>query len=302
MATRTEHQSTFLSKAIFTWAFPVIRTAASRRLVEDDFPPLDAKRSCRLMTATVSRNFAHFRATSARHPLLRALEYSCRYDIRSAFLLQVTSVCLDYSFVVPFYFLWRYLQDCQRAEPPSYGQGVVWIVVIGIVQSIRTLCAAHARYRTDMSGAEIRTALICLLSDKSLTVDHHAMRASKKDSEELDMSQQQGAVGPTFNLMSVDTDRVSIFFTGVIGIFRAILSVPLLAGIFGWLTGWTAAPMAGLLLCIAILIYFAILAANRHRRRANVVSDERVVELDNLFQGIRLIKYVYAHIYITRSY
>lgn len=258
------------------------------------------------MTARLGKNLQYFKEQGSSQPLLRAIEKSVRRNIWLAFTLQIAFLCIDYASIVPFYFLWQFLKDSRGDNAPSYARGIIWIVLICVSQGLVAINIAHSKYQSDMSGAEIRTALVCLVSNKSFTIDKHASTADvdqnmrqikdkhNKDNDIVtDVSPANlGDTGTAFALMTVEAERAGDLLGNAIIVIRCFGNWPIVAGLTGWLMGWVAAPLIVILGFFQIIAIFFLAPGMRARVQANKLSAQRTTELNNFFMGIRLIKYV----------
>lgn len=291
-----------ISKLFFAWCFPIIHVACLRRLELGDFPLLNPKRTSKELAIRFEGHLTHFKRAGKRRPLLRAIEATCRRQLFLGCCLQVASILIDYTTVVPFYFLYRYLQQCIAADKagdpiPSFGRGVAYIAAIVAAVGLNNMLYFHGRYQTNMVGAEIRSACIGLVSKKACTIDPAAtldddLLLPSHPTTDHENVVRAGDTSTVFTLCNVHVERVSVLTSDLVTCLRSLLNFPCLAGFLGWFIGWRSAVVIAIVVVLQSVALTALLKAYRQRRIADQVTDDRVAQLESIFSGMRLIKYV----------
>lgn len=267
-----EKNANVFSKLFFAWPFLLIRTAALRRLELDDFPLLHPDRTSEATSTRIRNAFRGACASGQRLPLLRSIEKACRFNLWLALTLEIIAQTADFANIITFYFFYHYLAD----DNSSFGRGVIWVSVLTATQALIILCQSHAKYRAQMVDAEVKTALVSLVSEKSFVIDP---RIGDWD---------EGAI---LSVQNVHAERVSRACSATVSFVKATTELPYVIAVLGWLIGWIAVP-AFLTIVLFMTIACAVtIKAMRARTEANALTDQRAGQIADMIRGIRLIKY-----------
>lgn len=241
-----------------------------------------------------------------RAPLVRAIIAACRNRLAVSLLLGTMAVSIDYINIVNFYQFYFYLrqinQDRRRGDTTSsYGMGVVWILVICLVQALVAMLSANYVYIIGVTTAEVKTALQCLVSEKSFTTSETTTAQEVADdqgpateihdqAEAAEIHCPKTGTSYTMTLLTIHAERVSQFLGGCVAVIHYFANFP--AAII-WLIvmlGWPGA--IGILLPMLGTIVSCILAAHgaRYQVLVDKLTDRRVTQLRSVLVGIRLVK------------
>lgn len=242
--------------------------------------------------------------------MLRALAKTGRRDLVISLILQLLSIFLDYANIVAYFFLWKYLRRCDNArgngDPiPSFAQGFAYIIIIPVNVIIYNTAYYHGRYRSNMVGAEIRSACIGLAAKKACTIDPTIIthqEAPYAETEQAGVGSNSTGDGDAarvhasdtnavFTLCTVHVERLSELATDVIGLIRALANLCLILGFLAWFLSWLSAVFLAITLVTFSSTAIALARSLKERRIADGITNIRVAELESIFSGMRLIKY-----------
>ncbi len=277
-----EHGSSVLSRYFFFWFNPMVMVGNQRPLNQEDLWKLaDQDRAKYILNEyRVHRNPSHsifWRITSF------SWEYLSVQLVGS--LLMATA-----RFSGPF-FLYQIVSKLQDSSIDRYTI-LPWLFGMLSFAILNAILEGQVFYIGIHSGTRARTALIDELYMKTL---HRVQGASNLDTEETktDMiPQEQATLGKIVTLMSVDVERIRWFF---FGFERLLVYLPITlivsVGSLFLVLGWAAIAGVGVALGLSVISYFLGNNMINYEQEQLANTDARVTLINEMLQGIRIIKY-----------
>eukprot|EP00741_Cyanophora_paradoxa_P006522 tig00001024_g6313.t1 len=271
-----EERATFVSRVAYLWISGLLARGYRTTLEHEDLPSLRSD----LRTAGVCDRFAREWDAEQRRATETGKKPSLYRPIWRAhrFTLLWTGVCqLSFygSLVVNsmiMHEILAYFADPFAPRSRGYGlAAALFIVPVGSSLMNQQALLAVARM-----GMTLRSATSALIYRKSLLIDG--------------ASRQRSTVGQITNLMASDCQRFSemAFFLHLAWIAPLIIITALV--LLVWVIGWQA--LVGVATVISLIPLNAFLATKTQKLRAgqSKMSDERVKTVNEVLQGIRVIK------------
>lgn len=236
-----------------------------------------------------------------RWPLLRALYDIFKFDFWLGALCQfwVATLQVLTPFTLRFLINWVQLAYYPVDGVPvssSVATGIGYVIGISAMQILQNFASTQFYYRGTLLGGQIRSALIALAFSKSLKLSSRAKAGGKPETGEADTSLWRADAkgwsnGRVMNLISTDTARIeqaiAVFHLGWLSVYQIVLTVALLV----YNLGWPALTGAAILIFGLAAVTYATRPLVASRARINKFTDQRVTLTQEIFQGIRFVKY-----------
>jgi len=272
-----QDKSNPLSKITFQWVNSIMTTGYQRPLEKEDLYTLPDWRLSRNLTAKFQQHWK--RQLKRKSPnLFFALNQTfgvkfwyggvCRL---LADTLQITSPLI----------IQQILVFCQESygssNPPPIGIGIMWCIVLYVMQVASTLFMQQYFQLSAITGLMCRTVLISSIYQKSMMLSGKA--------------RMNFTMGKITNLMSTDTTRIDF----LCGYFHIIWAAPveILIGLGLLIRNLGVSGLAGfaIMVIMAPLQTKAMRMLSKLRRKAVLVTDNRVKLTQEMLNGIKVIKF-----------
>lgn len=298
------------------------QTGHRRPLEVNDIWLINPTRRTHDLAAKLKVNFQDNHRKGAKRPLARALFQTFKTDIivggLAAFMSSMIQVLVP--FVVKYIIAYA-AQDYEArllgVPAPAVGKGVGLVLSITIMQILGSMGYNHFFYRGMLVGGQVRSALISMIFDKSMTISGRAKAGGEVKTpppgvkigsdEENKFFRQQLAEklshttkqkgpeawgnGRIVNLMSVDTSRID----QASGWFHMIWTAPLslVVTIILLVINLSYSALVGLALFFTAtpLVAYIVRAMSKRREKINRDTDERINMTQEILQAIRFVKY-----------
>eukprot|EP00842_Homolaphlyctis_polyrhiza_P003778 jgi/Hompol1/4400/HPOL_007083-RA len=277
--------SSFASRVFFSWLNPLLRKSARIVLEHEDIWALsDIDRSERLV--------ALFKQAKFKNLALRLFSVVWqRFCLSSFFCL--TSAIL--SFGAPT-FLNLIVGFIEHGQSQSTWVGLLFAAGLFVASIVKSWSDAQYFYVGRRVGIQIRGILISEIYEKSLrraiTASSVANRSDgAKDAKEGDNKDDEASLGKIVTLMSVDTRRLReivaylpwIFITP----FQILFCVLALFSVLGW------SAMAGVAVMVVSMPLIMFVSKYQYKMSDRYLEkmDKRVGVVNEMLQGIRIVKY-----------
>jgi len=188
----------------------------------------------------------------------------------------VSDTCTMFSPVLLEYFV-KYLQT---GEPSDwlYGLGLACsFFLINFCSSMMSHQYFHICLR---SGATMRSAILGLIFEKILTV------ASKP------LAHPELSTGRIVNMISTDVERIDEFNWYAMYAITAPIQLVVAVGLLYRLVGWVAFAGLGAIVFTMPAQALVLRYQSRYRERLSKATDERVKATNELFSGVRIVKFM----------
>jgi ABC-type multidrug transport system fused ATPase/permease subunit len=267
--------ATFFSKLIFGWMTPLMATGSRRELeIEDVFAPRKQD-ECEAMMKKVHELVAVERK-KPRPSFATVVWAMIRTEYLAAMVLAIPYlVC----FALQPKFIGAVLLALEGKEDPWFPgwSGLAHACLLAAVTAVQGVCMQHLWSRLITCSVKLRAFGMGYVFSKALNLAPHA--------------RQSYSVGTLVTLMSVDLDRI-FFFTNVSSwvfcspIMICIVSVIVVSELGAW-------PSLGGL-CVLIVLtcfqWYTAMVLKRARYKVMYHTEHRVHMIEELLQGIRVIK------------
>lgn len=199
-----EYGASFWSKLTWGWMTHLLYVGYTRPLQDGDIWTVEPSRKSAVLSATLIENFRKRKQRGGKFPLFWALSDSHRWRFWSAGLMKVTSDTIMTLNTLIIKYLIEYVGQAYYATrggppAPSIGRGLGFAFGLFLVQVASSLLQHHFFYRSMLTGALSRGALIACIYKKSLLLSNKA--------------RGEYTNGKITNLMSTDTFRIGITLT-----------------------------------------------------------------------------------------
>ncbi|KAI7922401.1 multidrug resistance-associated protein 2 [Pyricularia oryzae] len=307
----------FLSKLLFSWQGPLMKTGYRRSLQLTDIWAVNPDRAVEPMSDRVRASFKKRVAAGQRFPLALALHEAFFREFWLGGFCSLISTLMQVLSPFMLRFLIQFATDAynaanEGAPAPPVGRGAGLIVGVVLMQIAQSLAMNHFIYHGMICGGQSRATLIQMVYEKSMVLSGRAKAGGSKDNnnetkdnkENKDKKKKgsKGGVNPEgqgagwangriVNLMSVDTYRVDQAF----GLFHIIWTAPLacIITLIVLVINITYSALAGFaLLVIGVpILTRAIKSLFIRRKGINRITDQRVSLTQEILQSVRFVKY-----------
>ncbi|TLS29492.1 hypothetical protein PpBr36_02112 [Pyricularia pennisetigena] len=314
-----EADAGFLSKLLFSWQGPLMKTGYRRSLQLTDIWAVNPQRAVEPMSDRVRASFKKRVAAGQKFPLALAIHEAFFREFWLGGFCSLISTLMQVLSPFMLRFLIQFATDAYNAAnegtpAPPVGTGAGLIVGVVLMQVAQSLAMNHFIYHGMICGGQSRASLIQLVYEKSMVLSGRAKAGGTKDDNETKDNKEtedkknkkkkggKGGVNPEgqgagwangriVNLMSVDTYRVDQAF----GLFHVIWTAPLACVItlIVLLINITYSALAGFaLLVIGVpILTRAIKSLFIRRKGINRITDQRVSLTQEILQSVRFVKY-----------
>ncbi|KAI8814841.1 hypothetical protein BJ742DRAFT_766053 [Cladochytrium replicatum] len=304
-----EPTTSWYSFLTYSYMNPLYRIGTKRVLVEDDvFDLPDRDR-----TDPVYQNYLRVRAANPSRPLYQILALSVYPTLVRQYL---SSITVGFLSVVNPFLLKKILQWIQC--PASSPKEVAWMYLCGILLAslMRAIFEGQGLFNGRRAGNNIRSILVAELYSKSLSrvpdvgTGPQPQQSSKPGEEvkvegakpaEQDSSKTAATLGKIVNLMSTDTEQIRILVAYSHNLLFIPISITLCLTSLFWVIGPSA--LAGVLVMMtAIPITSSFSSWIRGlSKELLAATDKRVTLTNEIFQGIRIVKYFAWELSFTKK-
>ncbi|KAI9188154.1 Transporter of the ATP-binding cassette (ABC) [Blastocladiella emersonii ATCC 22665] len=253
----------------FSWVTPMVLLGMRRPLDSRDVWDLNP----RDRALVAYRMFlAHAGPQGTR--VARAIYLSVRHLLALQMLMGVVSGFL--TFTGPF-FLNRIVRFIESGATDRESRGVLWLYLLGLFLGtlFRAMSDGRAYFYGRRMGVRIKSALIAHIYSKVLR-------------RRLDGA--SATVGETQTLFSVDVSKLSEYVAYMQGLIETPVALVISLASLYTLLGWSAlCGVAAMIVFLPIQSYTARKIRDRQRELMKT-TDERISLINELLQGIRVIK------------
>ncbi|KAJ3020955.1 UNVERIFIED_CONTAM: hypothetical protein HDU68_009889 [Siphonaria sp. JEL0065] len=155
--------------------------------------------------------------------------------------------------------------------------GIGWAIALFVLQILGSLCSTNFFQYAQFYGIKVRTSMTGMIYRKSLRLSS--------------ASRQEFNPGRIVNMVSTDASRMEFFMTMINIFWTAPFNLSLMIGFLIYQLGWPALIGIALLVCLIPIQYQLFKVMMGIRRLVAPVTDKRVKVIQEMLQGIRLIKY-----------
>lgn len=313
-----------LDWVLYSSVFPIVwASALGKNLESDDFPVLAQKKRAEPKLVRFHALFAQYRTQGSAYPLARTLFSIFKWQIfqglacASCWGLVVLSHVLLYKVLMEYF---ARFYDKKGSKHHQYGEGVLYILASSAVIFLAAVLQTRGIYAMTMAGSEIRTVVAAAVAQKSIHISPLARRQilSKGKKEQTDAlaekelmsdghaienpeeeeAEHVWTAGTVLNLVNTDTNRIQQAFMNFNRLLAAFIMLPLLMGLSYWLIDWPGIASHGLILVLLPPLVIMVRSSAKLRVRINIITDVRVTKVNDLMNGIRLLKsYAWEDIY-----
>jgi len=271
MRPQKEETSPWYKHVFFNWVSPLIAAGKKQHVSDEHLLALNRSEDSQSCGQEFARAFA--RAASQSRPVIRTLWTVHRrtfYKISSLAFLNLVCVAVN-----PF-LIRELLKTLKNPDPVSFAG---WTLAAGLMLITLTanISIHHVFHNSLKLGMRIRAGLVVAIYQKSLRLTPRA--------------RAQSSTGEIVNLMANDAARVynvaSMLHSAWVMPLQAIIIIGALFYIMG------SATVAGLGVML-LMLYFSSRRAKKlmsGRRRLMEQSDQRVSLMNEILNGIRVIKF-----------
>ncbi|KAJ3359817.1 hypothetical protein HDU91_004794 [Kappamyces sp. JEL0680] len=286
-----ERGTSIFSRYTFLWCNPMIAQGQKKPLAQDDLWELsDSDRSSVIL--------AEYRAQrNPKQPIFwRVFSFSWRY-----LAVQLTGALGTslFRFSGPF-FLYHIVSALQ--DPTVNRLSIVpYLVGLFLCSSILTVLEGQVYYTGARTGTRSRTVLMDELYSKTL---HRVQGVTAVDGESKTEAKddEQASLGKIVTLMSVDTERIRWFFFSFERILVFLPTTLLIAvGSLFLVLGWSALAGVGATIFLGTLSSFLGRFLIKFEEEQLSNTDARVSVVNEMLQGIRIIKYFAWEPYFSKK-
>jgi ABC-type transport system involved in cytochrome bd biosynthesis fused ATPase/permease subunit len=267
-----ERGASVFSKLSFMWLSPLVSLGNKTILKQSDLWKLIPSDTSRV----VVERFAILRKNK-QWSLYRSLAAVLYHFVAFQWTCALFSVLLN--FATP-YFFFQIIDGIDKGLPKST---VMFNLVLLLVFTVLKATLDGQMYFTGRRvGTHARTILVSLLYEKSLK---RTLAASFEDDA-------QASVGKIVTLMSVDTERIRNFFAyshdTLIGIPISIIIAT--SGLF-FVVGYSGLVGIAMIILLGPLGAWSGSMVGKLQEKLMNTTDKRVESMNEMLQGIRIIKY-----------
>ncbi len=265
-----------VSWVFLCWVTPVLRLGAQRPLESKDIPDTPPANGSRHTYEQLSREWEK----SLSENIMPSLSVS----ILRAFKQQLLLSCYNFTFFLVVAFVQpllvsKLLQYCTTGYVEIYGtnSGIAVALTLGVLSAVGALVFNHGFYYMQQFCLMTRMALISMLFKKSLSISSKA--------------RLETSTGEILTLMSVDVERVFMASLLCNWLVMGPVMCAVAIGLLYQEVGNAAFVVAGALLLWG---YYQELIAEwigNNRRKYVTFTAERTKLMNEILQGIRVIKY-----------
>lgn len=316
-----------LSLFTFAWAGRTVWTSSVRQLQINDIPQVHPKRKVNIKGPALKKYLNKYTSERKSYPLLRSILKCYWKDLFWTSLCELLCISVRFIDVVVYQLIIKYLLSCQQIgrnspEQPSFAHGFGLVFTAAAIFCIAGIFHTHAVNSSAILGGQVRTLLSAAMFEKSLKISSLANKPVEKslstnsngifgtvkkyfippsDDDEINTSETSvtWTEGETINLINSDTERVELAIANFIFIWPVVAALPQCLGLAWWLGGW--AGVVGIFvstLCVPAL-FLGLTKYKNIRRTNNKVTDARITLVNDLVNGIRLLRSVLMAIYLT---
>ncbi|KAF0384836.1 ABC transporter [Gigaspora margarita] len=280
-----EANANFFSKLIFHWPSVILRLGYERPLQKEDLYILDDKR----LSKKLAEDFAlewkkeFEKSKKGKKPsLIKALNRMLGLNFWCAGIarffgdtLQVLSPLVIQEILI--FSMSSFYANVNNTNAPPISNGFILATILYIMQMGSTFFSIWCLWGTDQTGFKTRTILITTIYRKAMVLSNKARNSF--------------TIGRITNLISTDTTRLDFFCS----YFHLLWSAPLQLSIALALLILNIGPSAlagfGFLVITGPLQGRVMSALASTRSKAAKITDERIKLIQEILQGIRVIKY-----------
>lgn len=290
-----EPVSSLFSKATFSYVIPLLRLGRQRPLKEPDVWDLPLEEHASYSMYRLNK----FRSKDV--PLLWRVAREVMFPILLSSLYSALASAL---LLMPSFFVRHILEYMD--DPETHSKTLAWVYTFGIFvcSFSESILYNHANFLSQRISVRLRALLMSLVYSKSLKrrlVDVSSDDGKEEVTEqeggddEVDESEglpSQPSSGTIINLMSVDASRIAEETTQLPRLVSAI--VQLIVGFYFLYLAMGRSGLVGIggMAIVAPTIYFISEQYAKLNSKLLTYSDKRVEKANELFQGIRILKYL----------
>eukprot|EP00741_Cyanophora_paradoxa_P022691 tig00021494_g21913.t1 len=271
-----EERASFISRLYFHWSNGLLYKGFKGQLKFDDLPPTrsDALTARACMDLRIAWEMQRQAQGGAGKPSL----YRAIWRVHR-FTLAWSGICtlLFWGSAVGNPMLMRELLGYIVNPRPEPWRGYMMAVGLFLLPLVGSLFNNHGAMAVMRCGMVVRSALSAMVYRKALRLDSAA--------------RQRSTAGNILNLMSSDCQRFAeiAFFFHMIWVAPVVVLVVL--ALLIWVIGWQA--LVGVAVMFLLFPVNGALAAYSQKLRGiqSKISDERVATMNEVVQGIRVIKF-----------
>ncbi|KAJ8331738.1 hypothetical protein QVD99_001987 [Batrachochytrium dendrobatidis] len=165
----------------------------------------------------------------------------------------------------------------KNTEMPPLSHGFGYAIALFVLQFTSTLLQNQFLYGGIQMGIKVRVALSTMIYRKSLRLS----AASRQDFN----------AGKVTNLISTDMSRFEIFFALLSTLWTAAIQVVVIAILLVWQIGPAAFAGVGIIALFIPLQLVIMRMLTKIRSKSVLLTDSRVKLTQEIFQGIRVLKF-----------
>jgi len=319
-----------ISILLFSWASHLIWISSIRQLEINDVPKLNPRRSVDIKAPVMKSYFENYQKTKKSRPLFRALVRTYWRDFTFALGCEFIGVHIRLTNVVLLRLIVIYLIDCSTAirtgngGGPSLGHGVGLIAASTGLLWLSGTFRVHAENRMNILGGQVRTLLISTMFQKSMSISSIAKKPVREDQSKKSVfrrwiskfedrketettaavqSREQSGFGfqssswtegETIQLMNTDSERIELAIANLNRAWPVLVCLPYVLGMSWWVSGWPGITATALcILCIPVTL-MTVVIIRKLQIKTNKATDARVTFVNDLINGIRLLRSVFS--------
>ncbi|OQR89873.1 ATP-binding Cassette (ABC) Superfamily, partial [Achlya hypogyna] len=259
--------ASWLSRAVFGWAGPLLAVGNDRQLQPDDLWPLPPTYACKDVSAAFEPSFM------AHRSIARAVLHV--YGGRLAVIGLVQAVCVGCTLYGPIV-LQQILEAVQAGPDMDLAAVLGTIAALFVVRVLQALLTAHATYENQLVTVQLTSALQHLLFQKALVLDATARR--------------EKTAGEIANMFSTDIQTIITFSVASNQVWLIPLQVAVILAMLYAVIGWATFVGAGVIVATLGANHVLANAQRNAFKRLMAHKDARMKAVHETFGAIHVIK------------
>ncbi|EFJ20476.1 hypothetical protein SELMODRAFT_108621 [Selaginella moellendorffii] len=258
----------YVSKALFLWVDPLLKTGSTRTLEADDIPELAVEDRAETLCHAFELNWAK----QADRSVALALMHSRRWPLAFTGLLYLLKVSVMY--VGPL-MIQRFI-DFASKPGGHWSQGVGLVSLLLVAKMVEELTERQRNFGTRKLSLSVRSSLVAAVFRKSLRLSNSA--------------RQEHGTGQIVNYMSVDVEEIANFVLNLHNLWIMPIQIAIALAILFRVVG--VSTVAGLASMITLMAFCLFISSRQRKYWKQIMAckDARMKVTNEAITNMKIIK------------
>ncbi|XP_024531100.1 ABC transporter C family member 14 [Selaginella moellendorffii] len=258
----------YVSKALFLWVDPLLKTGSTRTLEVDDIPELAVEDRAETLCHAFELNWAK----QADRSVALALMHSRRWPLAFTGLLYLLKVSVMY--VGPL--MIQHFIDFASKPGGHWSQGVGLVSLLLVAKMVEELTERQRNFGTRKLSLSVRSSLVAAVFRKSLRLSNSA--------------RQEHGTGQIVNYMSVDVEEIANFVLNLHNLWIMPIQIAIALAILFRVVG--VSTVAGLASMITLMAFCLFISSRQRKYWKQIMAckDARMKVTNEAITNMKIIK------------